>query len=118
MRQWRTDIENAPRGREVRIVKIVNGAKKGRRHIEREFVWLASKCGIVTKSYWVWPIRRGRFGTCSSVPRWCMFATHERPIAWRPFIEGEFPEVELEDGTVVYPNGREPEFPDHLLEAA
>lgn len=107
MTEWRTDIENAPKGRRVTVQKIVDGKKRAHVTMERQKVWLASKCGKVILSYWVWPERAGGVG------RWCMFGGTEQPVAWREFVEGEFPcLVHSETKKREYPNGPAPAYPE------
>lgn len=69
---WRFDIENAPRGREVRLP----GPKGSMRSVHQsERVILASADGTtVTVSRWI-PDER----------RWNMLGKNEQPVAWMPY---------------------------------
>ena len=116
---WSTDIAAAPRGRRVKVSKVINGKTHTSVSIEREPVWLATKCGRVVLSHWLWPRQDGETMTKA---RWIMLGMDEQPLAWRPFIEGEFPKVVTKvkgsADLVEYPNGKTPEFPAMILGVA
>jgi hypothetical protein len=118
MMDWSTDIAAAPRGKCVTIRKI---GKDGKVHaqtiIEHEPVWLASKCGKVVKSHWLWSRKFGKYSTTAMTkPRWMMLGESEKPLAWRPFVEGEYPS-HIPEGSKerVYPKGKSPEYPAMVL---
>jgi hypothetical protein len=115
---WSTDIAAAPRGR---LVTSKRTGKDGNvittKRIEREPVWLASKCGKVILSEWLWPDKIGEYGTAMTRARWSMFGETEKPLAWRPFVDGEFPRV-MVDKKATYPNGIWPDFPAMVLGVA
>lgn len=69
---WRTDIENAPRGREVQLP----GPKGSTRTVHQsEAVILASADGkTVTVSRWI-----------PAEGRWNMLGKNEQPVAWQPY---------------------------------
>lgn len=72
MMAWRTDIENAPRGRMVEQP----GPKGSTRSVHRpELVILACVDGkTVTVSRWL-----------PEEGRWNMLSKKEQPVAWQPF---------------------------------
>lgn len=74
---WDTNISRAPHGR-YRIVskKTVKGGTSDTRLFERQVIWTASKCGKVTRSYYI-PDQK----------RWCMYAAGEEPVAWLAHVE-------------------------------
>jgi hypothetical protein len=105
---WSTDISAAPRGKRVTVRKIGKAGKvNASTRMERELVWLASKCGKVILSEWLWPKQDGQTMTKA---RWMMLGMDEQPLAWRPFIEGEFPKV-MVGKEPTWPNGKGPEYP-------
>ena len=100
---WSTDINAAPRGHTTtQERKTKDGVAITTIHVN-DVVWAASKCGSVIRTYWV-PSRKA----------WCSFGDNETPLAWRPFVEGEFPKV-MVDKEPTWPNGRAPTFPKHLV---
>lgn len=111
---WSTDIAAAPRGRRVKTSKVINGKTHTSVTIEREPVWLATKCGRVVLSHWLWPRQDGETMTKA---RWLMLGMDEQPLAWRPFTEGEFPKVII-GKEPTWPNGKTPEFPAMILGVA
>ena len=116
---WSTDISAAPRGRRVKVSKVIKGKTHTTVTIEREPVWLATKSGQVILAWWLWPEKAGDGMTKA---RWCMLGTNEQPLAWRPFVEGEFPrivtKVKGSADLVEYPNGKRPEYPAMILGVA
>lgn len=110
---WSTDIAAAPKGRKVTVKKIVGDKTHSQTRMEGEQVWLASKCGRVILSRWLWPAwDRGR-------GRWECLGTDEKPLAWRPFIEGEFPAIfDKTTKEWSYPNGKTPDYPAQLVGVA
>ncbi len=79
---WNFNINDCPDGY---IKEIEVETKKGTRTEKRfvpAYVWAASKCGGVTKSY---KTLEGRFS---------MFGTNEQPIAWQPYIIPKHPSAE------------------------
>lgn len=116
---WSTDIAAAPRGRKVRVSKVVKGKTHTTVSMEREPVWLATKCGKVIRSEWLWPRKVGQYGTRMTKARWSMIGANEQPLAWRPFIKGEFPVmVDPKTKERSYPNGTGPEYPAMILGVA
>jgi hypothetical protein len=111
---WSTDISAAPRGKRVTVRKIGKDGKiNASTRMDREQVWLASKCGKVILSEWLWPKQDGQTMTKA---RWLMFCAGSVPLAWRPFIEGEFPShIDPDTKTRAYPKGKGPEFPAMIL---
>ena len=74
---WIFDIASAPRGSyEIRAQRIKGGKTADHEVFERDVIWTASKCGKVTRSYYL-PLEK----------RWCMYAHGEEPVAWMPFDE-------------------------------
>lgn len=72
---WSTDISKAPRGYyDIQFRKVKDG-KTADHHVFRpEYIWLASRCGIVTLSSYI-PDQK----------RWEFFTKNQQPIAWHPF---------------------------------
>lgn len=69
---WDFDMSRAPTGKTVkRSINTKDGVKEYDA-CEQEDVILASKCGKVTRSYWI-----------PKEARWCMFAKGEEPVAWQ-----------------------------------
>lgn len=62
------------------------------------YVWLYTKCGKVTKSYWLSP------DLCRwlTVGRWCMLSENEKPVAWREYDKDEFPPIKI-NGKLTWP---------------
>ena len=114
---WSLDIAAAPRGRRVKTSKVIKGRTHTSVSIEREPVWLATKCGRVILSHWHWPASGG-----TDRARWLMLGAEEKPLAWRLFVEGEFPKVATKvkgsADLVEYPNGKGPEYPAMILGVA
>lgn len=119
--QWSTDMQTAPRGHtEPQERKTKDGVVIDQ--VWRpDVIWAASKCGKVIKTYFLQPTRDHKLGY------WCFFRSDwqrepgdfEQPLAWRPFIEGEFPShIDPITKTRVYPNGKGPEFPAMVLGVA
>ncbi|PDT47307.1 hypothetical protein CO661_14085 [Sinorhizobium fredii] len=74
---WNFDISEAPRGRMITVTEADrNGVLKERQEFRHDHVILASKCGKVTRSYWI-----------PDENRWCMFSKHEEPKAWQRWPE-------------------------------
>ena len=110
---WSTDISAAPRGKRVKTSKVINGKTHTSVVIEREPVWLATKCGKVILSYWLWTREVGGKMTKA---RWIMLSENKQPLAWYPFTEGEFPfTVDPSTKARTYLNGKGPAFPAMLL---
>lgn len=83
MAEWNHDIAKAPRGN----YRLVAGPKgKGDRKVfEPERIIVASRCGVVTVSYWL-PEQK----------RWSMFTAEAGPIAW---MQWDGPKIVIgEDG--------------------
>ena len=113
MADWSTDISAAPRGKRVKVSKVIKGKTHTKVSIEREPVWLATKCGRVVRSEWIRPRQDGETMTKA---RWMMLGMDERPLAWRPFFDLEFPShIDPDTKKRVYPNGKGPEFPAMVL---
>lgn len=72
MTAWRTDVENAPRGRTAELP----GPKGSTRRVHQpDLVIVASADGkTVTVSRWI-----------PDENRWNMLGKNERPVAWQPF---------------------------------
>lgn len=109
---WSTSIIAAPRGRHLKVTKTVNGKAQASTTIVREPVWLATHCGKVILSHWLWPI-----GQSVRSGRWVMLGLKEQPLAWRPFIKDEFACVMVgKDAT--WPKGKTPAYPAELVGVA
>lgn len=71
---WNFNINEAPKGwEEVKTIKRKDKDIDVSVH-NPEYIWAASSCGVVTKSYWI-----------ESEGRWCCFKKGENPIAWQIF---------------------------------
>lgn len=68
---WNFNIEEAPRGSTVERTVTTEKGKVPYESFEHDHVILASKCGKVTRSYWI-----------PDESRWAMFSKHEAPVAW------------------------------------
>lgn len=45
-----------------------------------------------------------------------MFSEKEQPIAWRPFIEGEYPvKYDKKEKVYNYPKGKGPDYPREIF---
>ncbi|MEH3108926.1 MAG: hypothetical protein PGN22_02345 [Agrobacterium cavarae] len=85
---WNTDITAAPRGKMVpTTVKTKDGFKQSETY-QREIIIAASRCGVVTKSYWI-----------PDQERWCMFSKDSPPDAWMPWPENPFTNTLQQQGT-------------------
>ena len=108
MTEWLRDIAKAPRGKWRVEARRTKKGEAIHEVFEPAYVWLASDCGIVTKSYW---IHDAPSKTEKRQPeRWCMFCTGQKPVAWRPYIDGEFDRVEVVNGREMVRRGK-PEYP-------
>lgn len=75
MSGWSTDLSKAPRGKYVVESRRVKGGKtEDHRVFKPDLVWAASKCGIVTLSWYMPELRQ-----------WEMFAKGEKPVAFHDF---------------------------------
>jgi hypothetical protein len=68
---WNFNISEAPRGRSVTQLRTIKGKEVSVAVFERDPVFLATKCGKVTTSYFI-----------PKENRWCMLAAGEEPVAW------------------------------------
>jgi len=75
---WNFDITAAPRGKTVTHERRVGDSTHEIRDFVPDFIWIASKCGKVIRSYWI-PEAGKNPG------RWSGLATGEQPIAWQPY---------------------------------
>lgn len=91
---WNTDISKAPRGTyEIQSRRLKNGSEAIHEVFRPEYIWLASKCGIVTRSCWL-PQERSPAGhLMKGGRRWEFFAKGEKPVAWRPIEAGDIYQV-------------------------
>ena len=76
MSNWNFDVTQAPRGRDVTKTKTIGGKEVEYTVFERDPIFVATKCGKVTTSYWI-----------PKESRWCMLAEGEEPVAWLPWPE-------------------------------
>ncbi|ARO24780.1 hypothetical protein TAL182_CH03035 [Rhizobium sp. TAL182] len=81
---WSFNIDEAPRGKTVMVVRTVKGEEKSFDEKVIAPVWLATQCGRVIKSYW---LEQTKF----SPARWAGLAVNEVPVAWQDFIVPEHP---------------------------
>ncbi|UFS83178.1 hypothetical protein LPB79_13070 [Rhizobium sp. T136] len=88
---WSFNIDEAPRGKTVQTKRLVtdrNSASGQSLRVIEDFVpdylWLATKCGKVIKSYWI-------EATKFSPARWAGLGTTEVPVAWQHFVTPEHP---------------------------
>lgn len=105
MPNWSTDISTAPRGKRVTTRQMVNDKVVVKHSADQPMVWLATMCGKVLLSRWIWPRPKPKLG---QIPhgRWQMLGAlkPEQPLGWRAFVEGEFPKKQR------------PAFPAELLD--
>ncbi|MEX0684026.1 MAG: hypothetical protein WD472_11320 [Dehalococcoidia bacterium] len=81
MGPWNFNIAEAPRGSyTVRHRKFGTGAGDTRA-FEPAYVYLATRCGIVTRSHYL-----------PEEKRWEMLSRHSTPLAWQPYVAGAVPE--------------------------
>lgn len=81
---WNTDITKAPHGRyEVRERRTAKGIAV-HKPFKPEYIWAASKCGIVTLTRYL-PVELPH----RKKPRWEMFGEGEIPVAWRAIEPGD-----------------------------
>ncbi|RVQ10031.1 hypothetical protein [Sinorhizobium meliloti] len=74
---WNFDISAAPRGRTITVTETdKDGKLRERQEFRHDHVILASKCGKVSRSYWI-----------PDEQRWCMFSKNEEPKAWQHWPE-------------------------------
>lgn len=71
MQPWNFDMEAAPRGKTVTVTRAIKGEPRQVEEYVRNDVILASKCGKVTKSYWI-----------PDENRWAGFQPGEEVRAW------------------------------------
>lgn len=83
MTEWNFKIEEAPKIHYKDASYESNGKTVERVKFEPIQLWLASKCGIVTVSYWL-----------PKEGRWNMFKKGEQPIAWQPYPVPKHPNME------------------------
>jgi hypothetical protein len=89
---WQFDIERAPKGRTVKALRSVKDTKTGEKvelsydEYQADHIILATKCGKVTRSYWI-----------PEQDRWCMLAKGEEPLAWQPWPEHPSKAKQTED---------------------
>jgi hypothetical protein len=87
MSDWNFNISEAPRGKTVLVEqfrKTADGVKLA--NVETfipDFIWAASNCGKVIKSYWV-PANNHHNGYFAGFPSEPKYGSD--PIAWQPFV--------------------------------
>ena len=93
---WNKNISEAPKGKTITVTKIVTvsegeGDEKTKVKRSKEFeehqketVWLWTKCGKQTMSYWI-----PESDTSSGGGRWSGLAKGEEPLAWHGFHRPE-----------------------------
>lgn len=114
---WSPDMQTAPRGHTEPVERKTKGGVVIDQVWRPDWIWAASKCGKVIATYFAQPTSGHPLG------QWVSFRSDwerepgdfEWPLAWRPFIEGEFPRVVV-DKKATYPNGKTPEYPAYLFE--
>lgn len=84
MSEWNHDITAAPRGKTVHSERKVGDRTHQISDFVPYYIWAATKCGKVLKSYWVPPAGK-------NAGRWSGFANAETPIAWQHFVVPEHP---------------------------
>jgi hypothetical protein len=86
MTGWSFDVAAAPRGKTFKRNRIVKDKVQEVDEFVPDYLWVATKCGKVNKSYFI--------PQAGKVPaRWSGLATGEDPVAWCEFIIPEFPSV-------------------------
>lgn len=78
MTNWNTDMDLAPKGKMVKVDRIVASTKAVRVTEEwhADYVILMSECRKVIKSYWL-----------PDENRWAGFSEKSRPLAWMDWPE-------------------------------
>jgi hypothetical protein len=79
---WNTDMSQAPRGKTAHRLRVVDDKDITVETFVPDHVILATKCGKVTRSYWI-----------PDEQRWCMLAKGEEPIAWQDWPEWPTPSL-------------------------
>lgn len=84
MPTWNFNIDEAPKS----YSRDASYSNQDGKIIQREkfvpvYVWLATKCGKVTVSYWI-----------PNEKRWNMLAQNEKPMAWQPYPIPVHPDLE------------------------
>jgi hypothetical protein len=93
MNIWNSDLSTAPRGKTVTHERRVGDKIHEIRDFVPDFVWLATKCGKVLRSYWI-PENGKNPG------RWAGLATGEQPLAWQPYNVPEHPDHTNTDAAI------------------
>jgi hypothetical protein len=84
---WDFDITAAPCGKTVHSERKVGDRIHQISDFVPDYIWAATGCGKVIKSYWIPPVGK-------NAGRWSGFANGEQPIAWQHFVVPEHPSVE------------------------
>lgn len=73
MTEWNTDMDRAPKGKMVKVDRIVASTKAVRvyEEFQPDYVIIMSECRKVIKSYWL-----------PDEARWAGFSKTEQPLAW------------------------------------
>lgn len=93
---WNFDISQAPLGKivtkTVAAGRDADGNPKTKLVEERvpDFIWAASNCGKVLKSYWL-PATKHHNGFWEGFPSNPKYGSG--PVAWQPFVVPEHPSV-------------------------
>lgn len=86
MTGWSFDVAAAPRGKMFKRNRIVKDKVQEVEEFVPDYLWVATKCGKVNKSYFI--------PQAGKVPaRWSGLATGEEPVAWCEYIVPEYPSV-------------------------
>lgn len=88
---WNHDIDAAPKGTFFKRNRIVKDKVQEVEEFIPNYVWVATKCDKVLKSYFVPPVGK-------VVGRWSGLATGEQPVAWQTFIVPEHPHLSKSQG--------------------
>lgn len=97
---WSHDISKAPRGKMIpqeQQRRVSDGSTKFVivEQFVPDFIWAATKCGKVLKSYWL-PVE----SKYRPVGRWSGLAAGEEPVAWQPFVVPAHPALAVEGEAV------------------
>ena len=109
---WNHDISKAPRGHyDLQSRKVKDGKEAIHEIFRPQYIWLASKCGIVTLSRWIPPEVSPGGKPMKGGRRWEFFSRNEQPIAWHPFDPSDtYQEPDPKSGKPVT-KYRKPEHP-------
>jgi hypothetical protein len=96
---WSFDLTTAPRGKTVTSARKVGNNTHEITDFVPDVIWLATKCGKVSRSYWI--PESGK-----TPARWSGLATREEPVAWQAYIVPEHPHHQSDVGAFAAVKGK------------